>query len=109
MAIDDSETAKTFYSKTILSFQVVAFFITTSLTADDINEALSKIKSWNPMVSPVYSMTDCDQGEIKALKEVFPSIKETFYCDFHVKQAWRRHIKSILADHTRGLFKFKFD
>ena len=82
---------------------MVAFFISTSLGADAIKEALQQVKTWSPDLNPVYSMTDIDSAEIKALQETFPSIEETFYCDFHVKQAWRRHVKSILSNCERGL------
>ena len=85
---------------------MVAFFISTSLGADAIKKALHQVKTWSPDLNPVYSMTDNDSAEIKALKETFSSIKETFYCDFHVKQAWRCHVKSIQSNsNCKGVLK----
>ena len=75
----------------------MAFFITCCEYPngeDIVTEALSVIKGWNPEMQPIYSMTDQDQAEINAMKAIFPGIK-SFWCDFHVKQAWDKRIKNI--------------
>jgi len=68
-------------------------FITYNLKEVSVTRALNVLKEWNPSWAPEISMTDCDHAEVNAIKTCFPSIKDQFYCGFHVLQAWNRAVK----------------
>lgn len=67
-------------------------FITYNLKEESVTRALNIIKEWNPDWAPQISMTDCDPAEINAVKKVFTTVKDHFYCGFHVIQAWRKAV-----------------
>lgn len=67
--------------KTNVNYVVVAEFIIQSETADEISEALSVLKKWNPTWDPAFFMSDYSEAESLAIENVFP--KTTLYlCDF---------------------------
>ena len=80
--------------KTNVVYSVVAEFVVQSETSNNINEALTKLKEWNPQ----YFMTDYSEAEMVALQQAFPTTK-VFLCDFHREQAWVRWTR----DHKHGL------
>lgn len=84
--------------KTNVGYSVVAEFIVQSETAENIAEALTMLKQWNPAWSPRYFMTDYSEAEIVALEEVFPSTS-VYLCDFHREQSWDRWVR----DRKHGL------
>ena len=93
-----------------MTTQVVGFFICKaehSLGQEVIQEALEVFKAWNPDYSPRYTMTDCDQAEVNALQEVYPDA-ENFWCDFHVKKAWREKLNTTFKDPTLNLGTYKY-
>lgn len=96
------------YKLTKNSIQVVGFFICKSehsLGQATIQEALEVFKAWNPGYSPQFTMTDCDQAELNALRAVYPDI-QTFLCDFHVKKAWKERLRNLFKDPTLNLGTF---
>ena len=58
-----------------VGYSVVAEFIVQSEFADNIEEALQKLKSWNPDWNPRFFMSDYSEAELAAVQAVFPSIK----------------------------------
>ena len=72
-----------------VGYSVVAEFIVQSESADNIEEALQKLKSWNPDWNPRFFMSDYSEAELAAVQHVFPSTK-VYLCDFHCEQAWVR-------------------
>ena len=78
--------------RTNVGYQVVGEFITQSETAEQIAEALTVLKSWNPSWNPPYFMVDYSDAELGAIEQVFPHCK-VFLCDFHREQAWERWVK----------------
>ena len=80
-----------------------------SLGQEMIQEALEIFKTWNPGYEPKYSMTDCDMAEVNAIKTVYPSTV-VFWCDFHVKKAWKERLQRMFQNCTLdiGLFDVKF-
>ena len=78
--------------RTNVGYQVVGEFITQSETAEQIAEALTILKSWNPSWNPPYFMVDYSDAELGAIEQVFPHCK-VFLCDFHREQAWERWVK----------------
>ena len=69
-------------NKINVGYSVVAEFVIQSETAENISEALQKLKEWNPNWHPTYFMTDYSEAEIVALQEAFPSTT-VYLCDFH--------------------------
>ena len=84
--------------KTNVSYSVVAEFIIQSETKDDIFEALSVLKLWNPDWEPKFFLTDYSDAEIGAINKLFP-ITQVYMCEFHREQAWERWVK----DRKHGL------
>ena len=84
--------------RTNVGYSVVAEFIVQSESADNIKEALRKLKSWNPDWDPRFFMSDYSEAELAAVQAVFPSTK-VYLCDFHHEQAWLRWCR----DHEHGL------
>ena len=78
--------------RTNVGYQVVGEFITQSETSEQIAEALTILKSWNPSWNPPYFMVDYSDAELGAIEQVFPLCK-VFLCDFHREQAWERWVK----------------
>ena len=78
--------------KTNVSYSVVAEFIIQSESAEQISEALSVIKSWNPTWNPSFFMMDYSDAEMAAVQNLFTST-QIFVCDFHREQAWERWVK----------------
>lgn len=84
--------------KTNVNYVVVAEFVIQSETANEISEALSVIKKWNPAWDPAFFMSDYSEAESLAIETVFP--EATLYlCDFHREQSWERWMK----DRKHGL------
>lgn len=73
--------------RTNSGYSVVAEFITQTETAQQISEALTILKWWNPAWNPPFFMTDFSDAEAAAIEMVFPKSK-LFMCDFHREQAW---------------------
>ena len=86
--------------KTNVGYIVVAEFIVSSESAQEIAEALSVLKDWNPEWSPAFFMSDYSEAESVAIEEIFPAAI-LYICDFHREQAWERWTK----DHKHGLSK----
>jgi len=84
--------------RTNVGYSVVAEFIVQSESADNIEEALQKLKSWNPDWNPRFFMSDYSEAELATVQHVFPSTK-VYLCDFHCEQAWVRWCR----DHKHGL------
>ena len=72
---------------TNVNYTVVAEFIVQSESAEQIAEALTIIKSWNPEWSPPLFMTDYSEADQLAINQVFPN-SIVYLCDFHREQAW---------------------
>ena len=63
--------------KTNVNYQVVASFLLQDETTAAITEALSVIKTWNPIWEPKCFMADnCDE-EIKSIGNIFPRMYMT--------------------------------
>lgn len=86
--------------RTNVNYTVVAEFIIQSESAEQIAEALSIIKDWNPKWSPPFFMSDYSEAEQLAINTVFPHCT-VYLCDFHREQAWERWVKN----HNHGLNK----
>ena len=84
--------------RTNVGYSVVAEFIVQSETTENILEALSILKAWNPTWQPKYFMCDYSESELAALETAFPGVI-VYLCDFHREQAWTRWVK----DHKHGL------
>ena len=84
--------------KTNIAYSVVAEFIIQSETKDDIFEALSVLKLWNPDWEPKFFLTDYSDAEIGAINKLFP-MTQVYMCEFHREQAWERWVK----DRKHGL------
>eukprot|EP00794_Sanderia_malayensis_P004341 gene4341-4918_t len=78
--------------KTNVDYQVVGTFVCEGESTDNIVEALTILREWNPGFQPKYCMTDYSNEEIRATEEVFPGCF-TFICDFHREQAWERWLR----------------
>ena len=87
-----------------VGYSVVAEFIVQCESADNIEEALQKLKSWNPDWNPRFFMSDYSEAELAAVQHVFPSTK-VYLCDFHREQAWVRWCR----DHKHGLTQAEAD
>ena len=74
------------YIKTNIGYSVVAEFVIQSETTQQISEALTVLKQWNPNWKPSFFIIDYSEAELSAIKEVFPSTK-VYLCDFHREQA----------------------
>ena len=90
--------------RTNVGYSVVAKFIVQSESADNIEEALRKLKSWNPDWDPRFFMSDYSEAELAAVQAVFPSTK-VYLCDFHCEQAWVWWCR----DHKHGLTQAEAD
>ena len=71
--------------KTNVSYSVVAEFIIQSETKEDIFEALSVLKLWNPDWEPKFFLTDYSDAEIGAINKLFPAT-QVYMCEFHSEQ-----------------------
>ena len=78
--------------KTNVCYSVVAEFIIQSETSEDIYEALSVLKTWNPNWNPKFYLLDYSDAEIAAVNKLFPAT-EVYLCEFHREQAWERWVK----------------
>ena len=58
--------------KTNVDYQVVAAFLIEGETRENITAALTKIKKWNPVFNPLYTIVDCCTEEINALETLYP-------------------------------------
>ena len=86
--------------RTNAGYVVAAQFILQTESSEHIEAALEILKSWNPLWSPTYFMTDYSEAEILAIESVFQNTK-VYLCDFHREQSWDRRTK----DHKHGLSK----
>ena len=86
--------------RTNAGYMVAAEFIIQTETSEQIKEALSILKSWNPKWSPSFFMSDYSEAEILGVESVFPQT-QVYLCDFHREQSWERWIK----DSKHGLAK----
>lgn len=84
--------------KTNVGYIVVAEFVISSESAEEIGEAISILKEWNPEWNPAFFMSDYSEAEFLAVQQVFPSTI-SYICDFHREQAWERWTKN----HKHGL------
>ena len=75
--------------RTNVGYIVVGQFITQSETAEQIQEALQILQTWNPEWKPRYFMCDYSEAELAALEAVFSGVT-VYLCDFHREQAWER-------------------
>ena len=73
-------------ARTNVGYIVVGQFITQSETAEQIQEALQILQTWNPEWKPRYFMCDYSEAELAALEAVFPGVT-VYLCDFHREQA----------------------
>ena len=71
--------------KTNIDYQIVAEFILSKENTTDIAEALSVLKSENPLWHPTHFLTDFSDAEIGAIESVFPGCP-VLICDFHREQ-----------------------
>ena len=78
--------------RTNVGYSSVAQFITQNETAQDIQEALEVLKTWNPSWKPNFFMLDYSEAEIAAIEGDFPGI-QTYLCDFHREQCWERWVR----------------
>ena len=69
--------------KTNVCFSVVAEFIIQSETSEDIYEALSVVKTWNPNWNPKFYLLDYSDPEIAAVNKLFPAT-EVYLCEFQM-------------------------
>ncbi len=69
------------------------YFLPASETKVAIVEVLLHIKQLVPTWDPKVFIVDKDDAEIGAVAAVFPSCT-LILCDFHVKQAWERWLKT---------------
>ena len=88
------------YVKTNVGYVVVAEFVVSSESAQEIAEALSILKMWNPDWNPAFFTSDYSEAEFLAVEQVFPS-SQLYICEFHREQAWERWTR----DHKHGLKK----
>ena len=58
-----------------MGYSVVAEFVVQSESAGNIEEALQKLKCWNPDWNPRFFMSDYSEAEMAAVQAVFPSTK----------------------------------
>ena len=58
--------------KTNVNYTVVAEFVIESENTDQIFEALSVIKLWEPGWNPKYFITDYSEAEMGAINMLFP-------------------------------------
>ena len=78
--------------RTNVGYSPCAQFITRNETAQDIQEALEALKTWNPSWKPKFFMLDYSEAEIAAIENAFPGI-QTYLCDFHREQCWERWVR----------------
>jgi len=78
--------------RTNVDYKVVAEFMTQYKDQQSISEALSILKSWNPLWQPIYFMVDFSTVEIGAIEEQFPGAT-AYICDVHRLQAWQRWVR----------------
>ena len=90
--------------RTNVGYSVVGEFIVQSESADNIEEALQMLKSWNSDWNPRFFMSDYSEAELAAVQAVFPSTK-VYLCDFHREQAWVRWCRN----HKHGLTQVEAD
>jgi len=57
--------------KTNVGYVVVAEFVVSSESAEEIGEAISILKKWNPDWNPAFFMSDFSEAEFLAIKKVF--------------------------------------
>ena len=67
--------------RTNVVYKVVAEFMTQNEGQQSISEALSILKSWNPLWQPKYFMADFSTVKIGAMEEQFPKAT-TYIRDF---------------------------
>ncbi|CAC5389160.1 unnamed protein product [Mytilus coruscus] len=82
---------------TNVGYSVVASFIVANENRYTIQEALIKLRDWNPMWKPKYFMCDFDLREIWALEQTFEGLM-VYLCDFHREQAWHRWLRESKHD-----------
>ena len=82
----------------VYGYIVVGQFITQSETAEQIQEALQILQTWNPECKSQYFMCDYSEAELAALEAVFPVVT-VYLCDFHWEQAWERWTDERKHDH----------
>ena len=78
--------------KTNVNYTVVAEFVIESENTDQIFEALSVIKLWEPGWNPKYFITDYSEAEMSAINMLFPET-QLYLCEFHREQGWERWVK----------------
>jgi MULE transposase domain len=64
--------------------------LTSSGTADTIAFFVCWVRDVSPAVRPAVIMSDCDQAQLQALREIYPS-SQIWLCIWHVLQAMQSH------------------
>src|SRR6267142_1730704 len=69
---------------------LVAWMLTSSGTTDTIAFSICWVWDASPTVQPAVIMSDCDQAQLQALKDVYP-LSQIWLCIWHVLRAMRSH------------------
>ncbi|XP_065645894.1 uncharacterized protein LOC136076410 [Hydra vulgaris] len=80
--------------KTNVDYQTVGTFVCEGESSLNIQNALGKLKEWNPNWNPAYFMVDCCAEEINAIEFLHPEC-QVLICDFHREQAWERWFNKV--------------
>jgi len=67
--------------------------LTSSGTTDTIAFFVRWVRDGSPAVRPTVIMTDCDQAQMEALKEIYP-LSQIWLCLWHVLRAMRSHFST---------------
>ena len=78
--------------RTNVNYTVVAEFIVQCESANEIADALTIIRQWNPDWSPPFFKSNYSEAEHLAITQVFPQCT-VYLCDFHCEQAWERWVR----------------
>eukprot|EP00959_Pyramimonas_sp_CCMP1952_P183179 3829733-Pyramimonas_sp.AAC.1 len=85
-----------------------AFFIVQHEKAECVGEALAYLKYLVPEWNPVTIIMDKDDSEINACQATFPRAILVL-CEFHVKQAWLRWLRTSAHGVPKVLQKIIYD
>ena len=91
-----------------MGYYVVDEFVAQNESVGNIEDALQKLKCWNPDWNPRFFMSDYSEAEMAIVKAMFPSTK-VYLCDFHREQAWvqwcRAHKHGLIAEEANTLLE----
>ena len=71
----------------------VAWMLSSTTTEATITYFLKFVKDRNPEITPRITMSDCDQGQMSAIKSVYPDT-QLLLCWWHVLRAMRTHFRT---------------